>query len=103
MDLKLLQGVGAAGTSALGRTAGTAAASGGGAGFAKALDSALKTVSSLQQDSTSLQKQYQMGAETVSLEDTMVAMQKAQVGFQAAVTVRNRLVSAYSDIMNMQV
>ena len=44
-----------------------------------------------------------MGAETVSLEDTMVAMQKAQVGFQAAVTVRNRLVSAYTDIMNMQV
>ena len=101
MDLKLLQGVGAAGTSALGRAAGTAA--GGGASFAKALDSALKTVSSLQQDSTSLQKQYQMGAETVSLEDTMVAMQKAQVGFQAAVTVRNRLVSAYTDIMNMQV
>ncbi|MBK8765036.1 MAG: flagellar hook-basal body complex protein FliE [Burkholderiaceae bacterium] len=102
MDLKLLQGVGAAGTSALGRAAGTAAA-GGGAGFAKALDSALKTVSSLQQESGSLQKQYQMGAETVSLEDTMVAMQKAQVGFQAAVTVRNRLVSAYTDIMNMQV
>ena len=82
MDLKLLQGVGAAGTSALGRAAGTAAA-GGGAGFAKALDSALKTVSSLQQESGSLQKQYQMGAETV--------------------TVRNRLVSAYTDIMNMQV
>lgn len=102
MDLKLLQGVGAAGSSALGRTAGAAGASGG-VGFAKALDSALKTVSSLQQDSTSLQKQYQMGAESVSLEDTMVAMQKAQVGFQAAVTVRNRLVSAYTDIMNMQV
>jgi flagellar hook-basal body complex protein FliE len=33
----------------------------------------------------------------------MVAMQKAQIGFQAAVTVRNRLVSAYTDIMNMQV
>ncbi|MCX7273838.1 MAG: flagellar hook-basal body complex protein FliE [Burkholderiales bacterium] len=101
MDLKLLQGVGAAGASGLGRAAG--AASTGGAGFSKALDSALKTVSDLQKDSTSLQRQYQMGADSVSLEDTMVAMQKAQVGFQAAVTVRNRLVSAYSDIMNMQV
>lgn len=103
MDLKMLQGVAAAGVSGLGRAAPGAAAPGGAAGFAKALDSALKTVSSLQQDSTSLQKQYQMGADSVSLEDTMVAMQKAQVGFQAAVTVRNKLVSAYSDIMNMQV
>ena len=33
----------------------------------------------------------------------MVSMQKAQIGFQAAVTVRNKLVSAYTDIMNMQV
>jgi len=30
-------------------------------------------------------------------------MQKAQVSFQAALTVRNRLVAAYTDIMNMQV
>jgi len=73
------------------------------AGFAKALDSALKGVSQLQQESSSLQRQYQLGAGGVSLEDTMVAMQKAQIGFQAAVTVRNRLVSAYTDIMNMQV
>jgi flagellar hook-basal body complex protein FliE len=40
---------------------------------------------------------------SVSLEETMVAMQKAQVGFQATLAVRNRLVAAYSEIMNMQV
>jgi flagellar hook-basal body complex protein FliE len=39
----------------------------------------------------------------VSIEETMVAMQKAQIGFQAAVQVRNRLVQAYSEVMNMQV
>ena len=33
----------------------------------------------------------------------MVAMQKAQIGFQATLQVRNRLVQAYSEIMNMQV
>jgi flagellar hook-basal body complex protein FliE len=33
----------------------------------------------------------------------MIAMQKAQVGFQAALAVRNRLVSAYTDVMNMSV
>ena len=32
-----------------------------------------------------------------------MAMQKAQIGFQATLQVRNRLVSAYTDIMNMQV
>jgi flagellar hook-basal body complex protein FliE len=39
----------------------------------------------------------------VGLEETMIAMQKSQIGFQAAMTVRNRLVSAYTDVMNMQV
>ena len=33
----------------------------------------------------------------------MVAMQKAQLGFQATLQVRNRLVQAYTEIMNMQV
>jgi flagellar hook-basal body complex protein FliE len=45
----------------------------------------------------------QMDNPTVGLEETMVAMQKAQLGFQATLQVRNRLVQAYSDIMNMQV
>jgi len=39
----------------------------------------------------------------VSLEQTMVAMQKAQIGFQATLQVRNRLVQAYTEIMSMQV
>ena len=50
-----------------------------------------------------MQRQVQMGNPTVSLEETMVAMQKAQIGFQAALQVRSRLVQAYSDMMNLQV
>jgi flagellar hook-basal body complex protein FliE len=50
-----------------------------------------------------MQREVQLDNPTVSLEETMVAMQKAQIGFQAALTVRNRMVQAYSDIMNMQV
>ncbi len=75
----------------------------GASSFAKALDNALQTVSRTQQEASSLQRQFQMGVESVSIEDTMVAMQKAQIGFQSALAVRNRLVSAYTDIMNMQV
>ena len=72
-------------------------------GFAKSLDAALQSVSRLQSESTALQQQFQLGAENVSLERTMIAMQQSQVAFQAALTVRNRLVSAYTDIMNMPV
>ena len=39
----------------------------------------------------------------VSLEETMVAIQKAQIGFQATLHARNRMVQAYTDILNMQV
>jgi len=45
----------------------------------------------------------QLDNPTVSLEETMVAMQRSQIGFQATLQVRNRLVQAYSEIMNMQV
>lgn len=76
---------------------------GKGASFASTLESALRSVSGAQNTAAAMQRQYQAGVSGVSLEQTMVAMQKAQVGFQAALAVRNRMVSAYADIMNMQV
>ena len=74
-----------------------------GAGFQQALTQALRSVSDSQVKSDEMQRQVSLGNPTVSLEETMMAMQKAQIGFQAAVQVRNRLAQAYSDIMNMQV
>lgn len=74
-----------------------------GAGFQQALTKALSSVSQAQTHASQLQREVQMDNPTVSLEETMVAMQKAQLGFQATLQVRNRLVQAYSDIMNMQV
>ena len=56
-----------------------------------------------QSEASRLQREVQLDNPTVSLEETMVAMQRAQIGFQAVVQVRNRLVQAYSDVMNMQV
>lgn len=72
-------------------------------GFAGEMKSALQSVSAAQNESTRLQREVQLENPTVSLEETMVAIQKAQIGFQAAVHVRNRMVQAYTDIMNMQV
>lgn len=85
----------------LGRTRGAQGSDG--VGFQHALTSALKDVSRAQSEASRLQREVQLDNPTVSLEETMVAMQKAQIGFQATVQVRNRLVQAYSDIMNMQV
>lgn len=75
----------------------------GAKGFPGEFKAALESVSQAQNFATTLQKQVQMENPKVSLEETMVAIQKAQVGFQATLHVRNRMVQAYTDIMNMQV
>ena len=72
-------------------------------GFGQALQSALQSVSATQNQYSELQRQVQLENPAVSLEETMVAMQKSQIGFQATLQVRNRLVQAYTDVMNMQV
>ena len=73
------------------------------AGFSGALKGALNDVSKAQNQANELQTQVQLENPKVSIEETMVAIQKAQVSFQATLHVRNRLVQAYTDIMNMQV
>ena len=74
-----------------------------GAGFQHALSQALNSVSASQNDAAKMQREVQLDNPTVSIEETMISMQKAQIGFQATLQVRNRMVSAYSEIMNMQV
>lgn len=73
------------------------------AGFSSALKSSLDQVNQSQQTATQLGHDFEMGAANVNLSDVMLSMQKASISFQAAVQVRNKLVSAYHDIMNMQV
>ena len=108
VDLKLkpfdfASAVARAGLTPQGQPVAKAASGVGGASFADAMSSALKSVSTQQNEASRLQREVQLDNPTVSLEETMVAMQKAQIGFQATLQVRNRLVSAYSEIMNMQV
>ena len=85
------------------RPASDGAVGGVAGGFTGTMKSALHEVSAAQNQSTRMQREVQMENPTVSLEDTMVAIQKAQIGFQATLHVRNRMVQAYTDIMNMQV
>ena len=85
------------------RATGAEAPVAGKEGFSAAFKNALQSVSQAQNQSADLQREVQLENPSVSLEQTMVAIQKAQIGFQATLHVRNRMVQAYSDIMNMQV
>jgi flagellar hook-basal body complex protein FliE len=71
--------------------------------FAAVLKASLDQANGMQQQASKLARDFELGATDASLPDVMVAVQKANVSFQQVVQVRNRLVSAYHDIMNMQV
>ena len=71
--------------------------------FAEALKASLNQVNQVQVNAENLGKNFAMGDDRVSLSDVMIASQKANISFQATVQVRNKLVSAYQDIMNMQI
>ncbi|MGF6099230.1 flagellar hook-basal body complex protein FliE [Pseudomonas sp. 18175] len=72
-------------------------------GFAGELQSSLQRINQLQQTATSQSNAFQAGSESVSLSDVMADSQKASVAFQMGVQVRNRLLTAYKDVMAMQV
>ena len=72
------------------------------AGFAATLEDALQSVNAQQQQAGALSESYERG-ETIDIAKVMLARQKASVGFEATLQVRNKLLSAYKDIMSMPV
>lgn len=72
------------------------------ADFVGAMQEAVQSVNALQKDSAAAATSYEMG-ETTDIAAVMLAKQKASVGFEATMQVRNKLLSAYQDIMNMPV
>lgn len=72
-------------------------------GFGDMFKQAVNSVNETQQVSSAMATAYEKGDPGVSLSQVMVASQKASVSFQALSQVRNRLVEAYQDIMNMPV
>ncbi|EER61497.1 flagellar hook-basal body complex subunit FliE [Acidovorax delafieldii 2AN] len=103
MDLRISSSTAPLSGTGLARRAAAPQNDGGEVGFSGALKGALQSVSAAQNRATDLQQEVQLENPSVSLEQTMVAIQKAQIGFQATLHVRNRMVQAYTDIMNMQV
>lgn len=71
--------------------------------FSNLLANAINTVNSNQQQANELATALQRKDPNVQMSEVMVSLEKASVSFQAMVEVRNRLVSAYQEIMNMQI
>jgi len=95
---------GIGGLGGLGNAAGVAPNEGASkVSFSDALKNSLQQVSNSQKTAEEMGQKFAMGDDSVSLSDTMIAMQKSSIAFQATVQVRNKLVSAYHEIMNMQV
>lgn len=88
--------------SALQRAAGGAAEVAETGGFGKTMIDALKAVNTQQAKASDLSEAYERG-ETNDIVGVMVERQKASLGFEATLQVRNKLLSAYRDIMNMPV
>ena len=75
----------------------------GGVDFGQALKTALDKVNDTQQTARALSDKFDAGDPKIDMAEVMVAIQKANVSFQAVTQVRNKLVSAYQDIMNMPI
>jgi flagellar hook-basal body complex protein FliE len=71
--------------------------------FVAMLKSAVDEVHTAQLGAKELSEQFALGESNASLQDVVMSLQKASLSFQTMVQVRNKLVSAYQEIMNMPV
>ena len=72
-------------------------------GFGQLFNRAIDQVNDAQKTSAELAKAYEQGRPDIDITDVMIASEKAGVSFQAMVQVRNKLVEAYRDVMNMPI
>ena len=71
--------------------------------FKSLMTQALDQVNDTQKAAGHLAQAFERGDEGVDVAEVMIALQKADVSFQAINQVKNRLVTAYQDIMNMPI
>jgi len=90
-------------TQAGGRVAEPQSTPAGGADFAQILQNTIAQVNQTQQEAEGMAANFAAGASNTNLHEVMISLQKASISFQEMVQVRNKLVSAYNDVMNMQV
>jgi flagellar hook-basal body complex protein FliE len=101
--LDALRSMAAQATGGTSDTASGASATAAAGGFADALRGSLERISAAQVKANGEWQAFELGSPNVSLSNAMVDMQKAGIGFQFGMQVRSKLVTAYNEIMQMQV
>ncbi|WP_343551379.1 flagellar hook-basal body complex protein FliE [Pantoea sp.] len=71
--------------------------------FGATMKAALDKISDTQNAARTQAQDFEMGKPGIQLNDVMVDLQKSSISMQMGIQVRNKLVSAYTDVMNMQV
>ncbi len=74
-----------------------------GESFDAVLKQAVDKVSEQQQTASTMMTGFEAGTGDASLAEVMVSMQKASLSFQAMTEVRNKLIDAYHEVMNMPI
>ena len=101
--MNAIQGIQSAGmTGAVSPTQGAAGTQAAKGDFSSTLESAISNVDSLQQTADARLKSLASG-ENVDLHGTMIELEKADIALRAMVSVRNKLVNAYEQVMNMAI
>nr|WP_305852391.1 flagellar hook-basal body complex protein FliE [Methylobacter sp. S3L5C] len=75
----------------------------GGVDFGQVFKAQMDQVNGLHQNAQKLGERFSLGDDSVNLSDVMIASQKSSIAMQTTIQARNKLVTAYHDIMNMQV
>jgi len=75
----------------------------GGSDFARLFAASLQQVNGLQNEASTLKTSWETGAADIDLPQVMIASQKASLAFEATAEIRNKVLNAYQEIMNMQV
>jgi flagellar hook-basal body complex protein FliE len=74
-----------------------------GTSFSSMMSKAINQVNETQMDASGMKRAFEMGDDTVDLSEVMIAIQKSRISFEALTQVRNKLLNAYQDVMNMPV
>jgi len=86
-----------------GRVSETQSTTAGGSDFAQILQNSIEQVNQTQQQAEGMAANFAAGDGNTNLHEVMISLQKANVSFQEMVQVRNKLVTAYHDVMNMSI
>lgn len=75
----------------------------GGADFGALLKQSIDQVNEIQQEASAMREAFEKGEGDMDLAQVMIAAQKSSLSFEAMVQVRNKLIDAYKDVMNMPI